>query len=85
MNLGHEELAMAILGLDETDNSHWDLIEERLNARLNISLDQFNELVDVILPFAPTMPSPLTGEEFHVLGVREDNGIFTAKSRVLRK
>ena len=85
MTLGHEELAMAILGLDETDNSHWDLIEGRLNARFDISLDQFNELVDVILPFAPTMRSPLTGEEFHVLGVREDDGVFTAKSRTPRK
>lgn len=69
-----EELACQILGLDYdtiVDEGREDEIDEGLNDKFEISMEQFLDIADELLKLTPLVKSELTGSAYHAFGVSE--------------
>jgi len=80
-------LAEYLLDLDTSEDSaiDVDIIETKLLSAYGMSLDDFQTLMDDIMPLIPALQSPLTGDYFHVLGTTDEKGIMTALAKVPRR
>jgi len=72
-----EELAIAILGLDEETADSY-AIEDALLDKFEISLEQFHKISESLLPFTIPAQAAISGESFH--GFVKD-GVFIVKAK----
>ena len=75
------ELAAWLMGVDAEDQF---AIEQALAERWDISFEVFEAVVEALLPLAPPVPSPLTGEPQHVFW-RPDGDAYVALARMPMK
>lgn len=70
-----QELACVILGLDYNklvDNGEEDEIDNALNDKFKIGMEQFVDLVKALLPLTMPLQSPSTSKCYYCLGKEED-------------
>ena len=82
------QLAEHLLNLDASEASEIDvdIIETKLLRVYGISsLDDFQTLMDDIMPLIPALQSSLTGDYYHVVGTTDDKGVMTALAKVPRR
>jgi hypothetical protein len=72
-----EDLAALVLGLE--DDAQSDAIERELWDKLEISFEDFQNIVEVLLPFTIPAKSPLTDTVYH--GFVND-GAFVVKAEL---
>lgn len=63
-----QELACAILGINYDDlvnEGRESEIEEKLYEKFEISMEQFFNIVEALLPFTPIVQAALTGNMYH--------------------
>lgn len=59
-----EELAVAVLGLDE-ETADSDAIEQAVFDGLGVSMEGFQKVADALLPFTIPAKAAISGEAFH--------------------
>lgn len=76
-----QELACAILGLnydDLVDEGRENEIDEALYEKFEISMEQFENIVEALLPFTPVVKAGLSGKMYHAF-VNEKEGLMLVK------
>ena len=58
-----EELAVAVLGMDE-DNYDSDDVEQALYDRFEISMESFHKIVEALVPFAVPVQAGFSADRF---------------------
>lgn len=76
-----EELAVAVLGLDE-ETAGMEEIENALFEKFECSFDQFHQISEALMPFTIPATVAISGESFH--GFVKD-GAFLARLPVTDK
>lgn len=66
-----------LAGLDEQSENFSADCEDWLYAHLDMSLERFTQVIQLVMPFTPILSSPLTKRRYHVLGVQEGE-LFSA-------
>ena len=61
-----EEKAEQLIDADEVENLFYE--------KYDIDIEQFQTIVELILPYTPLMESPLTKELYHTLGLHDERG-----------
>ena len=74
-----EELAIAVLGIDEETDPDSNTIEAALFDKFDCSFEQFHQIAEALMPFTISVKSPLTGTVY--CGFVKD-GMFIAKQPV---
>ena len=72
-----EELAIAVLGLNEDDDPDSDQIERAMYDRFEISLETFSKIATALMPFTIPAKAAISGDVFH--GFVKD-GAFIVKT-----
>lgn len=73
-----EDLAMAMLGLDE-DMADIEAVEHAFDDKYGVSLESFAKIVEALMPFTIPTKAAISGELFH--GFVKD-GAFLCKQQV---
>lgn len=60
-----EDLAIVVLGLNEDDDPDHDTIEQAMFDRFEISMEQFQHVVEALMPFTVPAQAAISGESFH--------------------
>lgn len=79
-----QELACAILGIsydDLVDEGRESEIEEKLYEKFEISMEQFFNIVEALLPFTPIVQAALTGNKYHAF-VNDKECLMYVKQKV---
>lgn len=79
-----QELACAILGIsydDLVDEGRESEIEEKLYEKFEISMEQFFNIVEALLPFTPIVQAAVTGNKYHAF-VNEKESLMYVKQKV---
>lgn len=79
-----QELACAILGIsydDLVDEGRESEIEEKLYEKFEISMEQFFNIVEALLPFTPIVQAAVTGNKYHAF-VKEKESLMYVKQKV---
>lgn len=82
-----QELACAILGIsydDLVDEGRESEIEEKLYEKFEISMEQFFNIVEALLPFTPTVQAALSGSKYHAF-VNDKECLMYVKQKVEEK
>lgn len=74
-----EELAIAVLGLNEDDDPDSHQIEQAMYDRFEITLEQFQKVAEALLPFTVPAKAAISGDAFQ--GFVKD-GAFIVKTPV---
>jgi hypothetical protein len=77
-----EDLAIAVLGLNEDDDPDNDTIEQAMFEKFEISMEQFQQVADALMPFTIPVKAAISGESFH--GFVKD-GAFIVKAPVMEQ
>jgi hypothetical protein len=70
-------LVCHMAGIDEQSDTYIEQADEWLYAHHEMTLEQFTQVVSLIMPYCPALSSPLTKKHYHVLGTQDAHG-FTA-------
>jgi hypothetical protein len=73
-----EELAAAVMGLDEETADSY-MIEQVLDDKFGVSLEQFQQIAEALMPFTIPAQAAVSGKNFH--GFVKD-GAFICKQQV---
>lgn len=79
-----QELACAILGIsydDLVDEGRESEIEEKLYEKFEISMEQFFNIVEALLPFTPIVKAAATGNKYHAF-VNVKESLMYVKQKV---
>ena len=77
-----EELAVAVLGMNEDEDPDSDAIEQAVADKFDISMEQFQKVAEALMPFTIPAKAAISGEVFH--GFVKD-GAFIARLPVTHK
>lgn len=66
-----------IAGIDEQTEDYYDKAEDWLWAHHELSMEQFQQVVSLLMPYVPALQSGITTKWYHALGVQDGKG-FTA-------
>jgi hypothetical protein len=72
-----DELAIAVLGLDEDADS--DVVEQEMADRFEISMESFRSIAEALLKLTPPSTAAVTGTKYH--GFVKD-GVFVVKEEI---
>lgn len=79
-----QELACAILGISYdnlVDEGRESEIEEILYEKFEISMEQFSNIVEALLPFTPIVEAGISGNKYHAF-VNEKECLMIVKQKV---
>lgn len=82
-----QELACAILGLnydDLVDEGRESEIEEKLYEKFEISMEQFFNIVEALLPYTPIVQAGISGNKYHAF-VNEKECLMIVKQQVVEE
>ena len=71
---GIEELIARMLDLPEVVCE--DEVYEKIYDKWELEIEEFDEIVGLLLPFVPPMKSPLSHDFFHTLGYMSGSGNY---------
>ena len=77
-----QNFACAVLGLNYdtlVDNLDENKIDKALYEKFNISIEQFNDIVEALLPFTPAIKAGPSGEKYHAFINKKRHCILVKK------
>lgn len=70
-------LVCHMAGIDEQSDTYIEQADEWLYAHHEVTLEQFTQLVSLIMPYVPVLQSEISTKWYHALGL-QDGKSFTA-------
>lgn len=79
-----QELTCAILGIsydDLVNEGRENEIEEKLYEKFEISMEQFSNIVEALLPYTPIVEAAISGSKYHAF-VNDKECLMYVKQKV---